>query len=289
MGKTQGRIAALFLAPYLCFFLVLRLGPTLVGLFASLTSWNIVGSPTYIGLRNFTTLAQDQTFAIAVKNTLYFLLLAGPALVVGSLLLAVMMNQKIPGKRLVRTAIFIPYAVMPAIVGVIWNWMDDPHFGLINYYLGKLGIAPIAWLADPTWAMPAIAIATVWWLAGYNMIIYLAGLQDIPDEVYEAATVDGARTFQMFWHITVPLLRPTTMIVTLLTAITLFQIFDQVLVMTGGGPGTSTLTIVQYLYVQAFQNFNLGYGAAVGVAIFVALVAVGVVQRWYAQRGEVPT
>jgi multiple sugar transport system permease protein len=121
------------------------------------------------------------------------------------------------------------------------------------------------------------------------MIIYLAGLQDIPDEVYEAATVDGARTFQMFWHITVPLLRPTTMIVTLLTAITLFQIFDQVLVMTGGGPGTSTLTIVQYLYVQAFQNFNLGYGAAVGVAIFVALVAVGVVQRWYAQRGEVPT
>ncbi|UOF92377.1 sugar ABC transporter permease [Fodinisporobacter ferrooxydans] len=280
MNKGQWKIGLVFLLPFLVMFFLFKLGPALAGLLASLSSWNLVGNPHFVGLKNFYALLRDLLFWTSVRNTLYFLVLTAPALIVGGLLLAVLLNQPIPGKGIARTAIFTPYIVMSTVVGVIWNWLYDTHFGLLNYYLGVFGIKPIPWLTDPRWAMIAISITTFWWLVGYNMIIFLAGLQEIPAEIYEAATIDGANSFNKFIRITIPLLKPSIFVVIMLTLISCIQVFDQVYVMTGGGPDNSTMTIVQYLYVQAFQNYNLGYGAAIGVVIFLFLAIIGLLQMY---------
>ena len=206
-----------------------------------------------------------------MKNTFLFLLLTAPPLVLFSLLFAVLLNQGIKGKNLVRTIIFSPYVIMPAVIGIIWNWLYDNNFGIINYYLRLIGLRPVEWLTSANWALFAVSIVTVWSLVGYNMILYLAGLQGIDNGLYEAARIDGANGFQMFIKLTVPMLAPVTSMIVTLTLINTVQIFDQIYVMTSGGPGTATLTLVQYMYGQAFQNFTLGYGSSIGFVILLIL------------------
>ena len=216
------------------------------------------------------------------------MLLTAPPLVFFGLLLALLVDQHLHGRVIARTAIFLPYIVMSTVTGVIWLWVFNQHSGVLNYYLGLLGIRPIPWLASTTWAMPAVSIATIWWTVGFNMIIFLAGLQDVPQELEEAARVDGASEWSVFCHVTLPLLAPATFVVVLLTLINTFQAFDQIYVMTGGGPSLATLTVIQYLYYEAFSHFRLGYGSAVAYVVLAVLVVFALIQRRLLPEEETP-
>ena len=269
-----------FLLPYLVVFVLFRFGPVVGGFLTSFTSWSIVGAPKFVGLANYRALAHDPLFYTSVENTFYFLVLTAPTLIVLGLAFALLLNRPIAGRGVARVLVFAPYAMMSAVVGILWTWILDSNFGLLNYYLAKVHLGPVPWLSSQTAAMPAIALTTVWWTIGYNMVIFLAGLQDIPPQLEESARIDGASVWQVLWHITMPLLRPTTFVVVMLTIINTFQVFDQVYVMTGGGPGTATLTLVQYLFFQAFQTFKLGYGSAIAYVTFALLL----VMAWLQQR-----
>jgi multiple sugar transport system permease protein len=276
--RKKGKIAFWFLLPFLIVFILFRLGPSIAGIFIGFTQWDFTGGVKFAGIANFQNLLKDGYFGISVKNTLCFLLITVPSLVILGLLFAALLNKKIKGRNLGRTIIFSPYVIMPAAVGIIWNWIFDNNFGIFNYYLGIIGIKPIEWLTSGKWALFSVSIVTVWSLVGYNMILYLAGLQGINNELYEAAKIDGANGFQTFIKLTVPMLRPVTSIIITLTLINTVQIFDQIYVMTGGGPGTATLTMVQYMYNEAFQNFNLGYGSAIGFMILLFLIILVTIQ-----------
>ncbi|HLY23104.1 MAG TPA: sugar ABC transporter permease [bacterium] len=270
----------LFLLPYLVVFVLFRFGPVVGGFLTSFTSWSIVGAPRFVGLANYAALARDPLFYTSVRNTFYFLVLTAPALIGLGFVLALVLNRPLAGRGAARVLIFAPYAMMSAVVGILWTWILDSNFGLLNYYLAKVHLGPIPWLSSDAAAMPAIALTTVWWTVGYNMVIFLAGLQDIPPQLEESARVDGAGPWQILWFVTIPVLRPTTFVVVMLTIINTFQVFDQVYVMTGGGPGTATLTLVQYLFFQAFQTFKLGYGSAIAYITFALLLAMA----WLQQR-----
>ena len=275
----------LFLLPYLIFFLAFRLGPAVAGMAVSFTNWSIVGTPQWVGLGNYEAMARDPRLGDAVSNTLVFTGLTVPLLVVLSLMLAVFFNQAHRGRALGRVVVFTPYVLMSTVVGVIWTWLLEKDFGLINVYLGQLGIQKIPWLVSPDTAMYGIVLTTVWWTVGYDMILFLAGLQDIPEELYEAARIDGANPWRLFRHVTLPLLAPTTFVVILLTLINSFQVFDQVYVMTSGGPGTATLTLVQYVYTTAFQFRKMGYGAAIACLLFAFLILFALIQTRSYRRG----
>jgi len=271
-ASGRGKIAFLFLLPYILVFFIFRFGPSIAGIGVAFTKWNIVGDPAFVGLKNFVRLFSDEMFGTAVLNTLLFLLFTVPVLVAGSLLIAMLLNTKLKARHTVRTLAIIPYVLIPAVVGIIWNWLYDNNFGILNYYLKGMGGKPVEWLTSEGMALISVSIVTVWSYIGYNMILFLAGLQGISVELYEAARIDGANAFQVFFKITLPQLKPICSLIITLTLINTIQIFDQIFVMTNGGPGKATLTLVQYLYGTAFQNFNLGYGSAIGCAILVILV-----------------
>lgn len=273
-----------FLLPYLLIFSIFRFIPSVGGLVVSFFKWSLGSDPKFTGIDNYVNLAQDGSFYTSIRNTLSFFVLTVPVLVVASLLLAMLLNQKLAGRRVMRTISIIPYVLIPSIVGIMWNWMFDNNFGLLNYYIKKLGGSPVFWLTDERFALIAVSIVVVWTYIGYDMILFLAGLQGIPKETYEAAEVDGASTVQVFWHITLPLLKPVTMMVSTLTLVNVVQLFDQIYVMTNGGPGTSTLTMVQYMYTSAFTNYELGYGSAIEVVILVMLMVLITVQNRIGNR-----
>jgi len=284
MRSNQWKIAMVFLLPYLLIFSIFRFIPSVGGLVVSFFKWSLGGDPKFVGIDNYVNLAQDGSFYTSIRNTLSFFVLTVPVLVVASLLLAMLLNQKLAGRKVMRTISIIPYVLIPSIVGIMWNWMFDNNFGLLNYYIKKLGGSPVFWLTDERFALIAVSIVVVWTYIGYDMILFLAGLQGIPKETYEAAEVDGASTFQVFWHITLPLLKPVTMMVSTLTLVNVVQLFDQIYVMTNGGPGTSTLTMVQYMYTSAFTNYELGYGSAIEVVILVLLMVLITVQNRIGNR-----
>lgn len=267
-------IAFSFLAPYMIVFFIFRLGPSLAGFFISLTDWNILGKVKFIGLQNFVKLFKAEYFYTALINTGAFVLITVPLLVVCSLGMACLFNHRMSMIGFARAVTIIPYVLIPAVVGVIWNWIFAYNFGILNYYLQFLGIGPIGWLINSKFALPSVAVVIIWSYMGYNTILYLAGLQGIPESLHEAARIDGANNFQCFMRITVPLLKPVTSLVVTLTMINVVQIFDQIYVMTNGGPGTATMTLVQYLYSSAFKDYKMGYASAVGTVIVVLLVAI---------------
>ena len=274
-----GTAPYLFLAPYLLVFLPFFLLPALFSAFVSVTNWKIIGTPTFVGLENYARLVKDPLFATALKNTLLYTAVIVPVMALLGLGLALLLNQPLRGRMLTRLSVFASYVIMVSVVGIIWRWILDPTgAGIVNYYLGKLGVAPLPWLAAPETAMLSIIIATMWWTAGYNMIMYLAGLQEIPVELREAVRMDGANAWQEFWHLVLPSLRPVTFFVVVMSIAKSFQVFGQVYVMTQGGPSNSTLTIVNYLYVVGFTWFEMGYAAAIAYALFGLLLVVTVFQ-----------
>jgi multiple sugar transport system permease protein len=268
--RRRNTTAYLFLLPYLIIFVLFLLLPALAGVAISFTSWRILGDPVWVGLKNFTGMFKDQQFWQAFRNTLSFTGLTVPVLVGGGLGLAVLVNSKLRGRVIARTVIFIPYAIMVTVVGVLWRWIYDQNFGLLNFYLGSLlpSLKTTPWLTSIQTALLAVAITTIWWQIGTNMIIYLAGLQEIPKELYEAARVDGANAFQQFRYITLPGLYLVHIFVIPMSVISSLRVFGQVMVMTNGGPIGSTYTLVQHLYSKGWINQFMGEASAVGVFLF---------------------
>lgn len=272
MKKSKGVSVFLFLFPYMLIFFLIRLIPSIAGIGISFTKWSIIGSPKFIGLANYIALYKDSNFHKALVNTLMFLLVTLPMLIILSLFVAIVMNQKIRGRNAVRTIAILPYVIIPAVVGIMWNWLYEANFGIINFVISKLGGQPIAWLLDKRYALSAVSVVIIWSFLGYNMILYLAGLQGLNAEVYEAAEIDGANKWQQLTRITWPLLLPTTSLIVTLTLIHVMQVYDQVVVMTGGGPSLSTMTLLQYQYISGFERQQLGYGSAVGVVTLIVLI-----------------
>ncbi|MBI3195619.1 MAG: sugar ABC transporter permease, partial [Ignavibacteriae bacterium] len=262
------RAALWFLIPALVPITLFFFIPALVAFVLSFTDFDIysLGNFEYVrfvGLKNYTQLFHDPLFRKSLGNTMIYVLFGGPISIAVSLGTALLLNSKlIRFKGFFRTIYFAPVVTTLVAVAVVWRFMYHPRFGMLNYLLSFVGIEPVDWLGDPTWAMPAIILMSVWKGYGYNMIIFIAGLQNIPNELFEAARIDGANAWQQFKNITLPMLAPTTVFVSIITMIGNFQLFTEPYVMTQGGPLNSTLSIVLLMYQQGFRWWNLGYSAA---------------------------
>jgi len=271
-------VAYAFLAPSLILFLVFRHGPAVFSLILSLFNWTMVEDPTFVGTNNFTTLVNDDIFWRSLRNTVKYTIYAVPPDIVIALVLAVLLNQRMRGMRLFRLAYFVPVVTSGALVAIVWRWLYQPR-GIINGLLGEIGLDPQRWLSDPSLVLPSLAAMAVWKHVGFNMLILLAGLQSVPAELEEAAKLDGAGSLRIFFNITLPLLRPVIVLCTILTTIGAFQMFDAAYVMTAGGPFYSSTTLVYYIYVKAFEQYQMGYGAAIAVVLFLIILIVTLIQR----------
>lgn len=272
--------ASLFLAPDVIGLAVFVVLPILGALLISFTNWNALGSPSWTGLANYQRLLVDPAFWSSLRVTALYTVIYVPLVFAVSLGLAVLANQRLPLIGVFRTIFFVPVVLSLVVTGLMWRFIFDEQVGLLNYGLGLLGLPPHAWLGDVNLALPAIIVVSVWINMGYYMTIFLAGLQDIPREYYEAATLDGANSWQAFWRITLPMLRPTTLFVLVVTLIGSFQVFDQIWVMTKGGPADATQVTVIYIYKQAFQYLSLGYASAIAFALFLVIFVVSLIQFW---------
>lgn len=278
-GRRSQPIAYLFLLPSLLVFGVFVFYPLFFSLWSSFTNWSLISLSTdYVGFSNYLTLLEDTRFWNALRNTGYYTLGVVPVGTVSSLLLAVAMNQKLLGERVFRTILFLPVITSTAIIAIVWTFLFDPDIGLLAYYLARIGFTTNAWLRVPEYAMPAIILVSIWKNLGFNMVIFLAGLQSIPASLYEAADMDGANRIQQFFYITLPQLMPTTTFVIVMSVISSFQVFDQVYVMTRGGPLFSTETLVQYIYHHGFETFQMSYASTVAVALLAIVLALTLVQ-----------
>ena len=286
--RTREAIAGyLFLLPNLVGFLIFTALAVVASAAISLTDWDLLSPAKFVGLKNYQTLlTNDPLFRKVLLNTFYFTFVSVPLTIVISLGLALALNQGIRGLALYRAAYFMPVITAMVVVALIWRWFYNPDFGVLNYLLNQLGIRrPPNWLADQRWAMPAVMIMAIWKHVGYNMVIFLAGLQAIPSNLYEAASIDGAGRWERFRYVTLPLLTPTTFFVLIISLIGSLQVFDAVLVLTNGGPANATRTIVFHIWEQAFVFLKMGYAAAVAWILFFIIFLITLVQwrlqgRW---------
>lgn len=278
--------AYILILPTVLGLILFTAGPILASLYFSFTNWNLLSPPKWRGFDNYIELfTKDPLFWVTIKNTAYYVLGTVPTGVVLALLLAIALNQKIKGLAIFRTIYFIPVVSSVVAISVLWSWLYQADFGLINQLLRSLGFKGVGWLSSPTWAMPAVIIMSIWHGLGYNIVIFIAGLQSIPQDYYEAARIDGATAWQNFWHITIPLVSPVTFFVIILSLISSFQVFEQAYVMTQGGPVNATKTIVYYLYQTGFMNFHMGYASALAYVLFMVIVVLTLFQfslqkRW---------
>lgn len=275
----------LFIAPALFGFLAFMLYPMIASIVISFYDWNILNPPKFIGIGNYINLFHDQVFLISLKNTLLWVVYYVPASIVLSFVLALLMNLPLRGIAIYRSIYYIPVISPLLSVALLFVWLYNPDFGLINYVLSKLGIAPLGWLTDSKLALPSIAIMAIWKNAGWNMLIFLAGLQGIPRQLYEAAELDGITPFQKIWYITLPLLTPATFFIVVTAIIGAFQVFGEVYIMTSGGPGYSTYTLAYYLWSNAFQYNKMGYASAIAMVMFILIFVVTALQdRLFGRR-----
>jgi multiple sugar transport system permease protein/alpha-1,4-digalacturonate transport system permease protein len=276
-----------FILPNFVGFAALTLIPVIASLALSFLDWDSYSSPRWVGLANFERMIHNDTFWTALRNTAYYAVGHVPLTLVAALGFAVLLNQKLKGVRFFRTALFFPYITSLVAVAVVWNMLLSPDLGPVNQLLRALGVDhPPGWTTSTTWAMPAVIMASVWRDLGYYMILYLAWLQTIPAELYEAAQVDGASGWQRFWNITVPSLRPTTFFVLIMLTISSFKVFDLVQVMTEGGPGRSTLVLSQVIFREGITQGRFGYSSAVSMVLFVIVLTVTLVQFRLQRRSE---
>jgi multiple sugar transport system permease protein len=271
------------LAPTLFGLLVGTLGPVLAAIGISFSNWDVITPPTFAGLENYQNLLKDPTFRKALLNTVYYVGIMVPVSTVLSLGLALLMNQKLRAITWYRTAYFLPVVSSTVAVALVWSWIYSKDFGLLNFVLRSLGLEPIAWLSSTKWAMPAVIIMGVWGILGEGMIIFLAGLQSISQSYYEAAEVDGANGWQKLWRITLPLITPSLFFFFIITMINAFQTFEQIYIMTRGGPVNSTTTIVYYIYRNAFRNFKMGYASSQAIILFLIIMFLTLIS-WRSQE-----
>lgn len=266
-------------------FMVFMIIPLMISFYYGFTKWNGIAAPEFIGLQNYVTIFRDKVFLKSIWNTVSYTLLTVPLLMVLALTFAMMLNLRMPLRGIYRSAIYLPAVVSTVIVGVVFLWIFNDQFGMINYLLSLFGGAKIKWNNDPNYAMVMIVVGTLWQRTGYNMVIYLAALQGISPTFYEAAVVDGASGWQRFWYITLPMLKFTHIFVLITCVVHSFRSFDLIYTMTRGGPLNSTKTLVMYVYETAFSKNYYGRASAAGVVLFF-MVFVLTLFRLRAEREE---
>ncbi len=286
-GERIDWSAYLFILPFFLPFLIFTLIAVGFGAYVSFTEWGVIGDPQWVGLDNFRRALQDSFVPKVWVNTLKYGLIVVPATTLVALAFALFVNQRWWGATLARTVFYAPNVVAVTVIGLVWVWLLDTRFGLVNQYLGYLGIPNVPWLTNPAWVLFGIALASIWWDAGFSMVIFLAGLQDIPKELREAAQVDGASRFQVLRHIVLPLLRPAMSLVVTLLIIGTLRVFSQIYIMTNGGPANASASVILYIYQVGFRKYELGYAAALSLMLFATILVVTAVemrllrvQRW---------
>jgi len=274
----------MFVAPAVILIAIFFLIPIGWSLILSLQANNLLGSHHYVGFANYNALSKDHVFRSAVGHTVLYTVIFVPISVIGALGLAVALNRRIRGIRFYRLAVFTPLVTSTVATGILFLWLLDPTFGLVNYVLHAVGLPQQQFLQSPSEALYCIVAMTVWGWLGFDVIVYLAALQGIPEELMEAAEMDGASRFSRFRTIVLPLLSPATLFLVVWSTINALQLFDEIYVTTRGGPLESTTVIVYYLYQQAFQYFNAGYGSAIAYVLFIGILIITLVQMWVGRR-----
>lgn len=276
-----------FILPNFLGFALLTMIPVVTLFYYGFTKWSILGTAEFNGLDNFQKLIGDTNFRTSLFNTFYYAFFHIPLTFAASLGLAMLLNRKLKGLAFFRSVAFFPYITSIVAIAAVWNALFSPEYGPINAFLEFIGISnPPGWTVDGDWAMPAVIIVATWREMGYYMLLLLAGLQTIPREYYEAAKMDGANSWQQFTNITMPSLRPTTFFVVIMLTIESFKVFDLILVMTNGGPGTSTLVLSQFIYRKAFEENQAGYASSAAIVLFFICLIVTIIQFLYNKSKE---
>ncbi len=285
-GRWNGKLiqwsAYLFVLPFLVPFLWMTVGAILFGAYVAFTKWGIVGSPVWVGLQNFRDVFEDEQVWIAFANTLRYALIIVPSVVTLGLVFAVFVNQRWPGYVFARTAFYVPNVVSATVIGLVWVWMLDTKYGIINQYLG----ISIPWLTSPAWSLYGVSLASIWWDTGLPFVLFLAALQEVDREQKEVAALDGANSFQIFWYVVVPNIRPTISMVITLQIIATMRIFSQVLVMTNGGPANASLSVIYYIYRFGIAQNHLGFASALSLLLSIFILLITVVQRKFIWERE---
>lgn len=278
--RTKDTLVAFsFIAPNFIGYLIFTMIPVIFSLVLSFYNWNGSSQISFAGFGNYMRLAKNSTFQISLFNTLYYAVGSVPLTMVCALTLALLLNKPIKGVALFRSAFFFPYVTAIVSVSVVWNMLFHPDMGPVNSFLVSIGVqTPPRWTASVQWAMPTVILAAIWRGMGYYMVIYLAALQGIPHELYEAARIDGASPWQCFRKITLPMLTPTTFFVSIMLTISCFKVFDLIFTMTQGGPGRATNVLVMHIYQSAFVDYKFGYASAVAVILFLIVLLVTLIQ-----------
>ena len=279
----------LFLLPALALLSLTVFWPALQAFYLSFTKYeyDLTQTPQWVGFANFQRLASDPVFWQTLGNTILYLVGVVPILVIFPLILAILVNQKLRGISWIRASFYAPVVISMVVAGIAWKWLYAEN-GLFNQLLQQLGFeAGIPWLTSPDWAIFSVMVVTVWKGLGYYMVIYLAGLQSIPHELYEAAALDGSDNYLKHWDITIPLMRPYMLLVAVISAISATKVFEEVYIMTQGGPRNSSKTVVYYLYEQAFSNLEISYACTIGLVLFVGILSLSILNLKLSQRREI--
>lgn len=279
LRTREAIVAYIFLAPFIIFFSIFVVRAVVSAVQMSFFDWHIM-RPIHkdVGVGNYLELLNDSVWWQALRNTLIFAILTVTGTTIVALLSAVAVTQKVRGAGFFRVLLYTPQLLSVGVVGLTWVWLLNTQFGVINYALSFLGIQPVNWLGNENLVLPALSLTTIWWGFGFPMLIFIAGLQGIPEQLYEAARIDGGNGRQIFRYITLPLLRPTILFVTVTGFIAHFQVFGQVFIMTNGGPGRASYTAIFYLYQVAWTAFRMGYGAAVAVTLALIIATFTLIQ-----------
>jgi multiple sugar transport system permease protein len=278
--RRVDQIGYFFVGLFALPFFLFNILPVLFGLYVAFTQWSIVGKPRWVGFSNFTAAFTDHWVVVAFRNVLFYGLIIVPGVAVLGLLFALFVNQRYPLSGLARTLFFAPNVVSATVIGLVWVWLLDTQYGLVNHYLGYLGIEAIPWLTSTRWSLIGVSLASIWWDLGLAFVLFLAALQDIPSDIVEAAIMDGAGRFARFRHVILPHLRPVISMVITLQMISTLRIFSQVYVMTNGGPAGSSSSPIYFIYNAAIANALFGYASAIGILLFLLILVVTALQRF---------
>lgn len=279
LGQKENFLGWSFILPMLIGFCIFSFGPIIASLIISFTNWDLLSKPKMIGIENYINVFNDKRFIQCVSNTLYFVVTMVPIILITSFIIALLLNREIKGKTFFRSAFYIPSITSTVAVSMVWLWIYGPKQGILNKILQLFGMQQsIDWLGNPKTVKPALVAMRVWQATGYYMLMFLTGLQSIPKELYEVSDLDGANFWQKTWHITIPLLRSITILVTILLIIEAFNIFEAIYVMTEGGPAGATNTLMYYIYHNAFKLYRMGYASAIAWILFIILMILTVIQ-----------
>ncbi|TDD25505.1 carbohydrate ABC transporter permease [Nonomuraea diastatica] len=286
--SLRSRSGLLYVLPFFVTFVLFLLWPLIYGIWMSFTDRDLAAGaePELVGFANYAEALTDPMVWTTFGNTVLFTVMTTIPLVVLALAAALLVNMGLPGQWVWRMAFFVPYLLASTVVSLFWEWLYNPELGLINSVLGVFGIEGESWLQDPGFAMAAIAVATTWWTLGFNFLLYLAALQNIPGTVYEAASIDGAGKWRQLFSITMPLLRNITMLILVLQVLASLKVFDQIFQMTAGGPDDSTRSILMYVYDTGFTNYRLGYASAISYIFFAIILILSLLQLRFARRSD---